>query len=148
MCRSLRLDNGQSSRSPCKTSTASPRVTPRTSNAGSYPWAILCSKWNGSETKCLSRQVSRKLGQDCLVCATSALVYVRLTFAAICSGSRITKVHDFGYVSLDIAHVRDEDEGVYMCRASNPLGEAVTTASMKIKSEFPDSSFIDTALTH
>lgn len=50
-------------------------------------------------------------------------------------GSRITKVHDFGYVSLDIAHVRDEDEGVYMCRASNPLGEAVTTASMKIKSK-------------
>lgn len=50
-------------------------------------------------------------------------------------GSRITKVHDFGFVSLDIAHVRDEDEGVYMCRASNPLGEAVTTASMKIKSK-------------
>lgn len=49
--------------------------------------------------------------------------------------SRITKVHDFGYVSLDIQHVRDEDEGVYMCRASNPLGEAVTTASMKIRSE-------------
>lgn len=56
-------------------------------------------------------------------------------FAAFQLGSRITKVHDFGYVSLDIAHVRDEDEGVYMCRASNPLGEAVTTASMKIKSE-------------
>ncbi|KAL6255452.1 hypothetical protein P5V15_013787 [Pogonomyrmex californicus] len=51
------------------------------------------------------------------------------------TSSRITKVHDFGYVSLDIAHVRDEDEGVYMCRASNPLGEAVTTASMKIKTK-------------
>ena len=50
--------------------------------------------------------------------------------------SRITKVHDFGYVSLDIAHVRDEDQGVYMCRASNPLGEAVTTASMKIRSKY------------
>ncbi|XP_018337981.1 PREDICTED: titin isoform X9 [Trachymyrmex septentrionalis] len=51
------------------------------------------------------------------------------------TSSRITKVHDFGYVSLDIAHVRDKDEGVYMCRASNPLGEAVTTASMKIKTK-------------
>ncbi|KAK0090259.1 hypothetical protein PV325_001954 [Microctonus aethiopoides] len=49
--------------------------------------------------------------------------------------SRITKVHDFGYVSLDIGHVRDEDEGVYMCRASNPLGEAVTTASMRVKTK-------------
>jgi titin len=49
--------------------------------------------------------------------------------------SRITKVHDFGFVSLDITHVRDEDQGVYICRASNPLGEAVTTASMKIRSE-------------
>lgn len=51
------------------------------------------------------------------------------------TSSRITKVHDFGFVSLDITHVRDEDEGVYMCRASNPLGEAVTTASMHIKSK-------------
>ncbi|OXU24124.1 hypothetical protein TSAR_014966 [Trichomalopsis sarcophagae] len=51
------------------------------------------------------------------------------------TSSRITKVHDFGYVSLDITHVREEDEGVYMCRASNPLGEAVTTASMKIQSK-------------
>lgn len=50
--------------------------------------------------------------------------------------SRITKVHDFGFVSLDITHVRDEDQGVYMCKASNPLGEAVTTASMRIKSKF------------
>ncbi|CAH2104070.1 unnamed protein product [Euphydryas editha] len=49
--------------------------------------------------------------------------------------SRITKTHDFGYVSMSISHVRDEDEGVYMCRASNLLGEAVTTAAMKIKTK-------------
>lgn len=61
----------------------------------------------------------------------SKLIFLTIFFV----GSRITKVHDFGYVSLDISHVRDKDEGVYMCRASNPLGEAVTTASMKIKSE-------------
>lgn len=49
--------------------------------------------------------------------------------------SRISKQQDFGYVSMDIAHVREEDEGVYMCRATNPLGEAVTTASMRIRTK-------------
>ncbi|XP_023947919.2 titin [Bicyclus anynana] len=49
--------------------------------------------------------------------------------------SRITKTHDFGYVSMAIAHVRDEDQGVYMCRASNLLGEAVTTAAMRIRTK-------------
>ena len=49
--------------------------------------------------------------------------------------SRITKTHDFGFVSMDIASVRDDDQGVYMCRATNPLGEAVTTASMKIRTK-------------
>jgi len=50
-------------------------------------------------------------------------------------GSRITKTYDFGYISLDISHVRDEDDGVYSCRATNVLGEAVTTASMRVKSK-------------
>nr|XP_029725955.1 titin-like isoform X8 [Aedes albopictus] len=49
--------------------------------------------------------------------------------------SRITKQHDFGFVSMDLTHVREEDEGVYMCRAINPLGEAVTTASMRIRTK-------------
>lgn len=49
--------------------------------------------------------------------------------------SRIAKTHDFGYVSLDITHIRPEDEGIYMCRATNSLGEAVTTASLKILSK-------------
>lgn len=49
--------------------------------------------------------------------------------------SRITKQHDFGFVSMDISHVREEDQGVYMCRATNPLGEAVTTASMRVRTK-------------
>lgn len=49
--------------------------------------------------------------------------------------SRITKQHDFGYVSMDMSHVREEDEGVYMCRATNALGEAVTSASMRIRTK-------------
>ena len=36
---------------------------------------------------------------------------------------------------MDISHVRDEDNGVYMCRATNALGEAVTTAAMRVKSK-------------
>lgn len=52
-------------------------------------------------------------------------------------GSRITKTYDFGYISLDISHVRDEDNGVYSCKATNVLGEAVTTASMKVRSKLP-----------
>uniref|UniRef100_A0A182WJ15 Ig-like domain-containing protein n=1 Tax=Anopheles minimus TaxID=112268 RepID=A0A182WJ15_9DIPT len=49
--------------------------------------------------------------------------------------SRIAKQHDFGFVSMDLQHVREEDEGVYMCRAINPLGEAVTTASMRVRTK-------------
>lgn len=51
------------------------------------------------------------------------------------TSSRITKQHDFGYVSMDITHIRDDDDGVYMCRAYNPLGEAVTTASMRVRTK-------------
>lgn len=50
-------------------------------------------------------------------------------------GSRINCTHDFGYVSLDITGVRGDDQGIYMCRAHNELGEAVTTASMNIRSK-------------
>jgi len=51
------------------------------------------------------------------------------------TSSRIHKTHDFGFVSLDMKHVRDDDEGVYMCKATNALGEAVTTAAMRIRSK-------------
>jgi len=50
-------------------------------------------------------------------------------------GSRFKPTHDFGYVALDIAGLRPEDEGVYSCRATNDLGEAVSTASVRIRSE-------------
>ncbi|XP_050422457.1 titin isoform X5 [Adelges cooleyi] len=51
------------------------------------------------------------------------------------TSSRITKSYDFGYISLDISHVRDEDNGVYSCKATNVLGEAVTTASMHVRTK-------------
>ena len=58
-----------------------------------------------------------------------------LTCVCPFSGSRFKPTHDFGYVALDIAGLRPEDEGVYSCRARNDLGEAVTTASVRIRCE-------------
>lgn len=46
--------------------------------------------------------------------------------------NRIMYSQDFGHVYLDIASATDNDNGVYMCRAVNELGEAVTTASVQI----------------
>lgn len=62
-------------------------------------------------------------------------VFLQVNCIFCLKGSRITKTNDFGYVSMDVAHVRGDDEGVYMCRATNALGEAVTTASMRVKSK-------------
>lgn len=48
-------------------------------------------------------------------------------------GTRFHPVHDFGYVALDMDYVRPEDTGVYACKATNSLGQAVTTCMLKIK---------------
>jgi hypothetical protein len=44
--------------------------------------------------------------------------------------------HDFGFVTLDIHSVVTEDAGVYMCKAVNSAGEAVSSISLKVKCEF------------
>ena len=48
------------------------------------------------------------------------------------TSSRINYISDFGCVSLDITDLRKSDEGVYECKARNSLGEAVTTATVKV----------------
>ncbi|CAG2106124.1 unnamed protein product, partial [Medioppia subpectinata] len=48
------------------------------------------------------------------------------------SGSRISTVFSFGYISLNISEVRPSDSGLYMVRVTNSGGEAVSTASLKI----------------
>ena len=50
----------------------------------------------------------------------------------VSTGSRINTIHDFGCVTLDITGLRPSDEGIYECKASNSLGEAVTTAECKV----------------
>lgn len=49
-------------------------------------------------------------------------------------GSRFRVTHDFGFVTLDIMSTVPNDSGVYMCKAINKAGEAVSSISMKVKS--------------
>ncbi|PSN37209.1 Titin, partial [Blattella germanica] len=49
-------------------------------------------------------------------------------------GSRFHVTHDFGFVTLDINSTVTEDSGVYMCKAINNSGEAVSSTSLKVKS--------------
>ena len=51
-------------------------------------------------------------------------------------GSRIKETHDFGFVTLDLMSVVPEDAGVYMCRAVNLAGEAVTSASIHVHGQW------------
>ena len=52
------------------------------------------------------------------------------------SANRIQTYHDFGYVALDIASVREEDSGTYTVVAKNALGEAMLNASMVVQGNF------------
>lgn len=51
---------------------------------------------------------------------------------AITASSRITAIFNFGYVSLNIMHLRTEDSGSYTVRAVNRIGEAISTSNIKI----------------
>ncbi len=48
------------------------------------------------------------------------------------SGSRFTPSCDFGRVSLEISSARDSDAGVYVCRASNALGQACSSGTLNV----------------
>ena len=58
-------------------------------------------------------------------------------------GSRIRFTNDFGFVTLDVLNTVTNDSGVYMCKAINKSGEAVSSISMKVKAR---SSISDEAL--
>ncbi|KAL1245317.1 Kettin-like protein, partial [Trichinella spiralis] len=47
--------------------------------------------------------------------------------------NRIMPTQDFGYITLKLASTSTFDTGVYLCRAWNLLGEAVTTASLQVQ---------------
>lgn len=50
----------------------------------------------------------------------------------ITASSRITAIYNFGYVSLNILHLRAEDAGSYTVRAVNRLGEALSTSTIRV----------------
>lgn len=52
----------------------------------------------------------------------------------ITASSRITTIFNFGYVSLNIMHLRAEDAGTYTVRAVNHLGEAISSANIRVYS--------------
>lgn len=47
--------------------------------------------------------------------------------------NRVSTMHDFGYVALNLKYVYPEDSGTYTCRAINELGEAVTSATLNVQ---------------
>ncbi|CAB4067573.1 TTN [Lepeophtheirus salmonis] len=50
------------------------------------------------------------------------------------ASNRMSTLHDFGFVALDLKYTRPEDSGTYTCRAVNTLGETTTSATMQIMS--------------
>jgi hypothetical protein len=50
----------------------------------------------------------------------------------ILSANRVTTMHDFGYVALNMKYVYPEDSGSYTCRATNELGQAVTSSTLVV----------------
>ena len=47
------------------------------------------------------------------------------------ASNRLSYLHDFGFVALDLKYTRMDDSGTYTCRAINELGEANITANLK-----------------
>lgn len=49
------------------------------------------------------------------------------------ASSRITTISNFGYLSLNIMHLRSEDAGVYTAKVINKGGEAVSSAQLVVE---------------
>ena len=58
------------------------------------------------------------------------------TYPALSSpllGHRFKTTYDFGFVALDLLYSYPEDSGTYMCKATNLVGEAVTTCNVGVE---------------
>lgn len=52
---------------------------------------------------------------------------------SLTTGARIRSTFDFGLVTLSINGLRGDDSAIYTCKATNLLGEAVSTCTLKIE---------------
>jgi titin len=50
------------------------------------------------------------------------------------ASNRMSTLHDFGFVALDLKYTRPSDSGKYSIRALNALGEAIVSANLKVNS--------------
>lgn len=55
-----------------------------------------------------------------------------MIYSLVPTGSRATATYRFGFVALDILNVINADAGVYTCRATNVMGQAETSANLRI----------------
>lgn len=51
-------------------------------------------------------------------------------------GSRFTETNNFGFVALDILQCLPEDSGTYTCRATNWLGQSITSGNLNVHCKF------------
>lgn len=58
--------------------------------------------------------------------------YLKSKFIGIL-GARLRSTFDFGLVTLSINSLRADDSAIYTCKATNLLGEAVSTCTLKIE---------------
>lgn len=49
------------------------------------------------------------------------------------TGTRIRSTFDFGLVTLTVNGLRPDDSAIYTCKATNLLGEAVSTCTLKVE---------------
>lgn len=49
------------------------------------------------------------------------------------TGTRIRSTFDFGLVTLAVNGLRPDDSAIYTCKATNLLGEAVSTCTLKVE---------------
>ena len=48
------------------------------------------------------------------------------------ASNRLSTLHDFGFVALDLKYTRPDDQGTYVCRAVNELGQANVQANLRV----------------
>lgn len=69
-------------------------------------------------------------------CHIKSFIKIFVIIFNFLKANRVTTMHDFGYVALNMKYVNPEDSGTYMCRAINELGEAVTSATLFVQCKY------------